>query len=80
VTINVLANYSDIDGSLNQTSLKILSEPSQGIAVVQSNGDITYTPALGFSGKDELIYQVSDDQGAVSSAKVSIVVNRVNPK
>ncbi|MCJ8272337.1 MAG: tandem-95 repeat protein, partial [Psychrosphaera sp.] len=78
VSINVLANDSDIDGSLNQTSLKILSEPTQGFVVVQSNGDITYTPAPGFSGQDELVYQVSDDQGAVSSAKVSIVVNGVN--
>ena len=78
VSINVLANDSDIDGSLNQTSVKILTEPTQGSVVVQSNGDITYTPAPGFSGQDELIYQVSDDQGAANSAKVSIVVNGVN--
>ena len=45
---------------LDLSSVTIISQSSQGgsVSVNESNGDITYTPAQDYVGKDTLIYQV----------------------
>jgi hypothetical protein len=81
VTISVLANDTDPDGNehLVPSSVAIAAAPSHGSASVNSTtGDVTYTPAAGFSGTDTFQYTVTDDAGAVSNvATVTIVVNRL---
>jgi hypothetical protein len=78
VEINVLANDSDIDGQVDETSVQIVTAPSNGSAQVSADGLITYTPASNFSGTDQLAYQISDNQGAESTATVTIQINEVN--
>lgn len=53
---------------LDATSVSIVSQPSQGgsASVDASNGDITYTPAQDFVGKDTLTYQVCVDGDALN--------------
>lgn len=69
VTINVLANDYDTDGSLNTASVTIVTAPVRGgTAAVNPDGTITFTPALNFRGTDGFAYTVRDNQGAVSSA------------
>jgi ELWxxDGT repeat protein len=68
VPVNVLANDSDPDGTLDATSVQVVSQPAHGTATASSNGTINYTPTPGFSGTDSFMYTVRDNQGASSNA------------
>ncbi|MDZ7267823.1 MAG: tandem-95 repeat protein [candidate division KSB1 bacterium] len=70
VTIAVLANDSDVDGTLQAASVTIVQQPDFGTitAIDPAHGAITYTPANAYQGTDEFRYTVQDDQGAVSNA------------
>ena len=80
VDIDVLANDSDLDG--DPLSLSIITDPTNGTAVINDNntpGDtsddlITYTPNAGFTGSDSLSYQISDGNGGTAQANVAITV------
>ncbi|RMD97177.1 MAG: tandem-95 repeat protein, partial [Calditrichaeota bacterium] len=74
VTIDVLANDSDADGSLVPASVTVVSAPANGsTAVDSSTGAITYTPNAGFAGNDTLGYTVQDDAGATSNEAMVVV-------
>lgn len=68
VTIDVLANDSDDDGSIEPTTVAVLDAPVSGSAAVNGDGSITYTPAAGFIGDDSFTYTVLDNEGAASNA------------
>jgi ELWxxDGT repeat protein len=76
VTINVLANDSDPDGTLVPGSLRIAQSPAHGTTSIDSAaGAIRYTPDAGFNGSDQFTYQVADRQGRMSAAaNVSVAV------
>jgi len=74
VTINVLANDADSDGSLDAASIKITTNPAHGSVSVGSGGSIVYTPSAGYTGQDVFAYSVTDNQGAVS-APTKVTVN-----
>ncbi|MFQ5648304.1 MAG: tandem-95 repeat protein [bacterium] len=80
VTIDVLANDSDVDGTVVPGSVQIVREPSHGTrAINPATGAITYTPALHFAGKDTMGYTVQDDVAAVSiEARVVVTVSEIN--
>ncbi len=68
VTIDVLANDSDADGSIDKTSLVITNEPNSGTVEINLlNGKITYTPDDFLISNDSFSYKVKDDQGAISN-------------
>ncbi len=75
VTINVLANDSDVDGSINPGTVAIGTAPASGEAVVaNADGTITYTPVSGTTS-DSFTYTVADDLSAISNeATVTITV------
>jgi len=78
VTIEVLTNDSDSDGTLNPESVQIVDAPGNGLAQANMDGTITYTPNLDFSGTDSFTYTVEDDQGATSNlATVFIAVELI---
>ena len=58
----MLANDRDTDGTLDATSVKIVSPPASGKAVVNPNGTITYTPGTNL-GNITFTYTVKDDLG-----------------
>jgi ELWxxDGT repeat protein len=75
VTINVLSNDADPDGSLDASTTLIAQAPAHGTASVGANGVITYTPATAYSGSDIFVYTVADTQGHVSNvATVTVSV------
>ncbi|MFC1718338.1 tandem-95 repeat protein, partial [Candidatus Poribacteria bacterium] len=78
VTIPVAANDTDVDGNLDPTSVAIETEPSDGKAVNNGDGTITYTPDTNFNGEDTFSYQVSDTCGLSDTATVTITVTPVN--
>lgn len=75
VTINVLANDSDVDGTLNAGTLAIANGPSNG-AVSINGGNVVYTAGQFFAGSDSFTYTVKDNNGATSNvATVNLTVN-----
>jgi FtsP/CotA-like multicopper oxidase with cupredoxin domain len=75
VTINVLNNDVDSDGTLDPTTVTLVNSPIYGQAVANLDGTITHSPNQGFTGGDSFSYTVKDNDGAVSNiAKVTIDV------
>jgi ELWxxDGT repeat protein len=75
VTINVLGNDTDSDGSLDPSSVRITSDPAHGTVTINKDGSIIYTPAAGYTGQDMFAYAVADNQGSVSApAQVTVDV------
>ena len=81
IAVDVLANDSDSDGTLDPTSLRIINGPSNGEAGVTVLADgrigIVYAPAI--TGEDSLTYQVCDAQGLCDQAVLSISVSAADP-
>jgi len=80
VPIDVLANDSDIDGSVDATTVVVQANPSNGATTVDAiTGEITYTPVADFNGSDSFTYTVMDDAGGTSNAAtVTVTVNSIN--
>lgn len=83
VTIDVLANDSDVDGNLVPASVVVVAGPSHGaVSVNPETGAITYTPERDYNGPDSFIYSVSDDGTPLpalsATAEVRITVGAVN--
>ncbi len=79
VTVDVLANDSDIDGELDAATLSIKGQPGDGTAV-PSDGKVTYTSDDGFEGTDTFVYKICDTGGKCASATVTVTVDPfVNP-
>jgi VCBS repeat-containing protein len=75
VTIDVLANDSDVDG--NALTVASVTQGSNG--TVTSNGtDVTYTPNANFNGTDSFSYTISDGNGGADTANVFVTINPVN--
>lgn len=70
VTIAVLGNDYDPDGTLDVGSVKVVTPPAQkGNKVsVNADGTITFTAGPKFSGSDQFQYTVQDNSGIVSNA------------
>ena len=74
-SIDVLANDSDPDGG--DVSLVAVTAPLRGAATIVS-GRVRYTPPTGFSGLVTFGYSVTDNQGLVGTASITVqVVDRV---
>ena len=73
VTVKVLTNDTDADGTLAPQSVRLVTNPSHGTVVLNANGSIVYKAAAKFSGTDTFSYTVTDNQGATSNAAVVTV-------
>ncbi|NTX88885.1 retention module-containing protein [Pseudomonas sp. UMA643] len=74
VTLNVLANDSDVDGdALSVTS----ASASNGSVTINTDGTLTYTPKANFSGSDSITYTISDGHGGTASSTVALSVTPV---
>jgi|GEM_PF-2182431 len=72
--INVIANDTDIDGTINAGSIVIGTQPLNGSATANPNGTVTYTPTAGFTGTNTFTYNVKDNGNAVSN-NATVTVN-----
>jgi hypothetical protein len=59
VTTSVLGNDYDLNG--DNLTVSIVIQSLDGIAVVNGNGTITFTPNTGFSGTTSYVYEICDD-------------------
>jgi regulation of enolase protein 1 (concanavalin A-like superfamily) len=81
VTVDVLANDSDSDGSLVPSSVAVVDGPASGsVSVEPASGAVTYAPNPAFEGSDAFTYTMDDDDGATSNvATVSVTVSAAPP-
>ena len=82
VNVNVLANDKSANNGIGLIvdSLKVTILPTNGTAVINSDGSIKYTPAAGFTGTDSLTYKICDS-ASPTHCQIAIVyftVNEVN--
>lgn len=77
VTVGVIGNDTDPDGD----SLVIagLTQPAQGIAALNPDGSVTYTPSAGFTGTDTFTYTAADSYGGTDTATVTIDITNNAP-
>jgi hypothetical protein len=71
VVVPVLANDTDVDG--DTLTVTDVGAPSNGTAATSGTA-ITYTPLPGFTGTDGFSYTVSDGQGGIAVAQVTVTV------
>ncbi|MBV7265915.1 Ig-like domain-containing protein [Erythrobacter ani] len=69
--IDVLANDIDPD---NDTLTVISANAPNGTVVINPDNTLTYTPDANFNGTDTITYQISDGEGGISTAMVSLNV------
>ncbi|MFY8297407.1 Ig-like domain-containing protein [Pseudoalteromonas sp. SS15] len=80
IEINILDNDTDIDGTIDLNTIKLVTEPQNGTAKFSVElSKLIYIPKDGFYGTDALAYSFQDNEGASSNeATVAITVTRVN--
>ncbi|MES2776092.1 MAG: Ig-like domain-containing protein [Bacteroidota bacterium] len=73
VTLNLKIN--DIPGNTNGVlgTPSIVSGPLHGVASIDGNGNLLYTPTAGFYGKDTVVYQVCETPGGLCTTSLAIV-------
>ena len=78
-TIDLTVNDMDSDGTIDATTLAIVTVPANGSLVNNGNGTVLYTPDADFNGSDTFTYTVADDDGTISNvATVTVTVTPVN--
>ena len=71
ITIAVLANDADPDFDL----LTVADvKATQGLVSILPDQQLSYQPKAGFSGTDDIQYQVTDGRGGVTTGKVSVTI------
>lgn len=75
IVIDVLDNDFDTDGTINRSTVNIVTPPNFGTAVAQSDGRVLFIPQAGFTGTATFAYAVSDNDGLSSNiANVTVQV------
>lgn len=77
VSIKSLANdrAGNPGGTLNPASVMVVTAPKHGTATVDvATGNITYTPAAGFTGMDTLTYSVCDNNAPALCATAKQII------
>ncbi len=71
---NVLLNDSDIENDVLTATTTPVVAPSNGTLIIQSNGNIDYTPNPNFVGTDSFTYEVCDDGSPIMCNTVSVEI------
>ena len=73
--IDVLVNDKDPDADpLTVTS----ASAGHGTVTINNDGSLTYVPDADYNGSDTIIYSITDSEGGVSTATVSVSVRPIN--
>ncbi|PHQ56281.1 MAG: hypothetical protein COC16_03480, partial [Lutibacter sp.] len=74
IDIDILANDSGADGTIDPNTVTIVSLPDNGTVVINFDGSVLYTPDLDFIGDDNFTYEVCDNHGLCDTAVVTVIV------
>lgn len=76
-TLNAaITNDTDADG--DELDYSIISQPMNGIMVLQSNGTFSYTPITNYNGPDMATYEVCDQNNVCDAAVLQFMVAPAN--
>ncbi len=78
VNVNLLIYVEDPQDNLDFTSLKLISDASHGTVELIEGRQIRYTPDDNYFGEDELTYEICDEDGYCTSARIRFIVHSVN--
>ncbi|MDV7341861.1 tandem-95 repeat protein, partial [Terasakiella sp. A23] len=73
-TINVIDNDTIVDGG----TVTGITQPTNGVALLNDDGTVTYTPADDYNGTDSFTYTVTDNDGETQIATVNLTVTPEN--
>ena len=73
ITIDVLANDSDVDGD-TVTITDVTASVAGGSAAIV-DGQVRFTPTAGFEGSAVLSYSIADGQGGTGGATITITID-----
>ena len=73
----VLANDNDVDGN-PITAIKV-TDPTNGVVTLNSDGRFTYTPTANYVGSDFFMYKANDGYLDSDSVMVSIIISEPLP-
>jgi len=76
VNIDVLSNDNDIDGE--PLSVVSVTQGSRGIVTINTDNTVTFTPASNFNGQDSFTYTISDGNGGMATATVTVDITATN--
>ncbi|NVK75208.1 MAG: tandem-95 repeat protein, partial [Oceanospirillaceae bacterium] len=76
ITIDAIANDSDVEGDSLTISEASVPSSSQGSVAIVDN-QLVFTPAEGFSGTATINYSISDGKGGTDTSTVTVNVNSV---
>ncbi len=82
VEVDLLANDSASNGTLDTSSVNVTVAPSHGsVTIDPATGKATYTPASGYTGTDTFTYEVCsvEDATKCDTAVVTITINPAAP-
>ena len=79
VTIDVLGNDTDPNGSADKLTVTSVTGPAAGGTVTTDGTTVTYTPPPGFRGPVTFGYTITDSEGLVSTAVVTVEVANAPP-
>ena len=83
VEIDVAANDSDPDGTLDLNSIEIVTPPARGTAIVLGGGIVRYLPGSDFVGIETFTYTIRDTRGRpsnVGQVRIQVVASELqNP-
>ena len=71
-------NGVDTDANGDALSVSLVSDVSNGTLVLNPDGTFNYTPDANYNGADEFIYKLSDGNGGVDQATVSLTGTAVD--
>ncbi|MCI0360105.1 MAG: Ig-like domain-containing protein, partial [Planctomycetaceae bacterium] len=84
LSIAVLANDSDVAGALDPLQIVSVTNGSKGTTAINTKGtpqtaddEIVYTPNSGATGSDSFTYTISDGDGGVATATVSVQIRNL---
>jgi hypothetical protein len=73
----VLANDTDADG--DTLTITSITQASHGSVTITGGGtSLTYTPTSDYNGPDSFTYTISDGQGGIDTATVSVYINNIS--
>ncbi|MFN0017563.1 MAG: tandem-95 repeat protein [Pirellulaceae bacterium] len=79
LAIPLSTNDTDVDGTIDATSIVVTQNPANGTVVVNSNGTVSYTHNGSETTSDSFRYTIKDNSGTASgTATVAITVTPVN--
>ncbi len=73
-SVSSSVSFEDIDDG-DELTLNVATQPTSGQVTLSQNGQFQYTPNSGATGTDSFVIEASDQDGEVTQASVTVIIN-----